>query len=229
VVFPWGTLVNAGAIVIGGSIGLCLGGLIPERVRRIVFQLFGLFLVPISLGMIQKSPNLILAMTCAVLGGGLGEALNLGQKLDSLADRLKQALGSKNPFFTDGLVSSSIMVCVGAMAIVGSFEEGLGQGRTTIYTKTLIDFFAVAVLASRLGSGVILSSIPLLLYQGLMTMAAGAMQPLLTEPIVACLTATGGIMVMGIGVNMIGLKPPVPISSVLPAIPLAILLPIFFG
>jgi uncharacterized membrane protein YqgA involved in biofilm formation len=229
VVIPWGSLVNAGAIVVGGTMGLCLGGLIPERVRRVVFQLFGLFLVPISLGMIGKSPNLILAMMCAILGGGLGEALRLGQRLEGLGDRLKRALGSKNPHFTDGLISSSIMVCVGAMAIVGSLEEGLGQGRTTVYTKTLIDFFAVAVLASRLGAGVILSSVPLLVYQGLVTMAAGALQPFLTGPIEACLSATGGIMVMGIGVNMLGLRPPVPISSVLPALALALVLPAIFG
>ncbi|MDR2368037.1 MAG: DUF554 domain-containing protein [Deltaproteobacteria bacterium] len=222
-------MVNAGMVAVGGGLGLCLGGLIPERVRRIVFQIFGLFLLPIGLGMIQKSPNLILAMACAILGGGLGEAMELGRKLEGLADRLKNALGSKNPDFTDGLVSSSIMVCVGAMAIVGSLEEGLGQGRTTVYTKTLIDFFAVAVMASRLGSGVILSAVPLLVYQGLMTMAAGALQPILEGPITECLSATGGLLVMGIGVNMIGFKPPIPISSTLPALILALILPVFFG
>jgi uncharacterized membrane protein YqgA involved in biofilm formation len=210
---------------VGGALGLGLGGLIPERVRNIVFQIFGLFLIGIGLDMIAKSPNLIVVMTCAILGGALGEALELGKKLESLADRLKTALGSTNPAFTDGLVSSSIMVCVGAMAIVGSFEEGLGQGRTTIYTKTLIDFFAVAVMASRLGSGVLLSAAPLLLYQGLMTMAAGALQPLLAGPITEALSATGGLMVMGIGVNMIGFKPPIPISSILPALVLALILP----
>jgi uncharacterized membrane protein YqgA involved in biofilm formation len=222
-------MVNAGAVVVGGALGLSLGGLIPERVRKIIFQIFGLFLVAIAIGMMQKTSNLILAMTSAILGGGLGEALELGRRLEGLADRLKTALGSKNPNFTDGLVSSSIMVCVGAMAIVGSFEEGLGQGRTTIYTKTLIDFFAVAVLASRLGSGVILSSVPLLIYQGLLTMAAGALRPLLTGPIEQCLSATGGMMVMGIGVNMIGLKPPISISSTLPALVLAIIIPAIFG
>ncbi|MDR2386675.1 MAG: DUF554 domain-containing protein, partial [Deltaproteobacteria bacterium] len=220
-------MVNAGAVLLGGAVGLGLGGLIPERVRLIVFQIFGLFLVGIGLDMMAKSPNLIVVMTCAILGGALGEALELGKKLESLGDKLKAALGSKNPTFTDGLVSSSIMVCVGAMAIVGSFEEGLGQGRTTIYTKTLIDFFAVAVLASRLGSGVLLSSLPLLIYQGLLTMTAGALQPLLAGPITDCLSATGGLMVMGIGVNMIGFKPAIPISSILPALLLALILPAF--
>jgi uncharacterized membrane protein YqgA involved in biofilm formation len=222
-------MINALAVFVGGTIGLCLGSLIAERVRVVIFQLFGLFLVPISLGMIQKSPNLILAMMCAIIGGAIGETLHLGEKLEGLADHLKRALGSKNPLFTDGFVSSSIMVCVGAMAIVGSFEEGLGHGRTTVYTKTLIDFFAVAVLASRMGSGVILSAVPLLIYQGLLTMASGALQPILSGSIEECLSATGGIMVMGIGVNMLGLKPPVPISSVLPALILAIILPPIFA
>jgi uncharacterized membrane protein YqgA involved in biofilm formation len=229
VVIPWGAIINAAAVLLGGTAGLCLGGLIAERVRVVIFQLFGLFLVPISLGMIQKSPGLILAMMCAIIGGAVGEALRLGEKLEGLAGRLKSALGSKNPLFTDGFVSSSIMVCVGAMAIVGSFEEGLGHGRTTVYTKTLIDFFAVAVLASRMGSGVILSAAPLLIYQGLLTMAAGALQPVLSGPIEQCLSATGGIMVMAIGVNMLGLKPPVPVSSVLPTLVLAVILPPFFG
>ncbi|MDR2301164.1 MAG: DUF554 domain-containing protein [Deltaproteobacteria bacterium] len=220
-------MVNAAAVLVGGALGLALGGLIPERVRVIVFQIFGLFLVGIGLDMIAKSPNLIVVMACAILGGALGEALELGKRLESLGDLIKSALGSKNPTFTDGLISSSIMVCVGAMAIVGSFEEGLGQGRTTVYTKTLIDFFAVAVLASRLGSGVIFSSIPLLIYQGLLTMAAGALQPILAGPITDCLSATGGLMVMGIGVNMIGFKPPIPISSILPALVLALILPAF--
>ncbi|MDR0621752.1 MAG: DUF554 domain-containing protein [Deltaproteobacteria bacterium] len=228
-VIPWGSIINAGAVAVGGGLGMCLGGLIPERVRKIVFQLFGLFLIPIGIGMVEKSPNLILAMACAILGGGFGEAINLGQKLEGLADRLKSVLGSANPNFTDGLVTSSIMVCVGAMAIVGSFEEGLGHGRTTVYTKTLIDFFSMAVLASRLGSGVPFSAVPLLFYQGLMTMAAGALQPILEGPITECLTATGGLMVMGIGVNMIGFKPPIPISSTLPAFVLALILPVFFG
>ncbi|MDR3135289.1 MAG: DUF554 domain-containing protein [Deltaproteobacteria bacterium] len=226
---PWGSIINAGAVAAGGALGVCLGGLIPERVRRIIFQLFGLFLVPISLGMIQRSPNLILAMICVVLGGGLGEALELGKKLEGMADRLRRFLGSNNPYFADGLVSSSIMVCVGAMAIVGSFEEGLGQGRTTVHTKTIIDFFAVAVLASRLGSGVILSAVPLLLYQGVMTMAAGALEPVLSGPIEECVSATGGVMVMGIAINMIGIKPPIQVSSVLPAIILALAFPVIFS
>jgi uncharacterized membrane protein YqgA involved in biofilm formation len=229
VVIPWGSIINSAATIVGGSLGLFLGNLIPERVRLVIFQLFGLFLIPIGLQMVQKSSDLILAMLSAVLGGGLGETLKIGTWLDSLGDRLKKILGSKNPAFTDGLVTCSVMVCAGAMAIVGSFEEGLGHGRTTLMTKTLIDFFAVAVMASRLGSGAIWAAVPLLVYQGLLTMGAGFLQPMMTVAIENCISATGGILVMGIGVNMLGLKPPISISSCLPALIFAAILPAIFG
>jgi uncharacterized membrane protein YqgA involved in biofilm formation len=146
-----------------------------------------------------------------------------------LGDRLKSLLGSSNSTFSDGLVSSTIMVCAGAMAIVGSFEEGLGHGRTTILTKSLIDFFALAVLASRMGSGVVWCAVPLLLYQGGLTLAAGALRPFMTQAVESCVSATGGVLILGIGVNMLGLRPPVPISSVWPAMIMAAILPLALG
>jgi uncharacterized membrane protein YqgA involved in biofilm formation len=217
------------AVVIGGALGLTLGNLISERVRQVIFQLFGLFIIPIGLGMVQKSPDLILALLSAVLGGGFGEVIKLGPKLDSLGDKLKTVIGSKNPAFTEGLIASSVMVCSGAMAIVGSFEEGLGQGRNTLLTKTMIDFFSVGIMASKMGSGVLWCSVPIILYQGLLTVLAGALQPIMTVAIENCLSATGGVLVMGIGVNMLGLRPPVPISSCLPALVFAVILPAIFG
>jgi uncharacterized membrane protein YqgA involved in biofilm formation len=223
-IIPWGSIFNCAVILVGGLIGLGLGDLIPKRVSLIVFQLFGLLLMPIGLGMLQKSPNLIPVLLSVILGGALGEGLQLGQWLENLGNKLKKVLKSKNPQFTNGLISSSIMVCVGAMAIVGSFEEGLGQGRTTVYTKSLIDFFTIIILASRQGLGVVLCAAPVLIYQGALTMTAAALAPLLTGPMVECLSATGGVMVMGIGVNMIGLKPPINISSVLPAIIFSIII-----
>jgi uncharacterized membrane protein YqgA involved in biofilm formation len=221
--------VNSAACLGGALLGLALGRFIPERVRQVVFQLFGLLLVPIALSMVGRDADMILTLLCVVLGGGLGEALRLGQRLESLGDRLKSALGSGNSRFSDGLVSSTIMVCAGAMAIVGAFEEGLGLGRTTILTKSLIDFFAVAIVAARMGSGAAWCALPVLVYQGSLTMAAGALQPMMTPAIEGCVSATGGILILGIGVNMMGLKPPIPISSVWPAMVLAVILPAVFG
>ena len=228
-IVPWGAIINAAACLGGAGLGLALGGLVPERVRQAVFQLFGLLLIPISLSMVVPEASMMTVLICVVIGGGLGVALKLGERIDSLGDKLKALLRSSNPAFTDGLVASSIMVCAGAMSIVGSFEEGLGHGRTTILTKSLIDFFAVAVMASRMGSGVAWCFLPTILYQGTLTMAAGALQPAMTPAVESCVSATGGILVLGIGVNMLGLKHPVPISSVWPAIILAGIAPMIIG
>jgi uncharacterized membrane protein YqgA involved in biofilm formation len=226
---PWGAIINSAACLGGAGLGLALGGLIPERARQAVFQLFGLLLIPISLSMIPKDANMMMVMLCVAVGGGLGVAFKVGERIDSLAMRLKGLLRSSNPAFAEGLVASSVMVCAGAMAIVGSFEEGLGHGRTTILTKSLIDFFAVAVMASRMGSGVAWCFIPTIIYQGALTMAAAFLQPLMTPEVESCVSAAGGILVLGIGVNMLGLKPPIPISSVWPAMILAALAPLLLN
>jgi uncharacterized membrane protein YqgA involved in biofilm formation len=229
VTVPWGAIINAVAVCTGASLGLVLGGFISDRIRTLVFQLFGLCLVVIGLSMVGREANIILVLLACVLGAVTGEILKLKERLDSLGEALKSRIRSRNPDFTEGLVTSSVLVCVGAMSIVGSFEEGLGQGRTTVLTKTLIDFFSVMILSSRLGAGVILSSVCILVYQGGLTLLASFLQPYMTLGIESVLTSTGGILVMGIAINMIGLKPPVSISSSLPALVWAVALGALFG
>jgi uncharacterized membrane protein YqgA involved in biofilm formation len=229
VIIPWGPIINASAVCVGAFLGLFLGGFISDRMHTLVFQLFGLCLVYISLGMISADANIILVLLACVLGAVTGELLKLKERLDSLGDALKERIRSRNPRFTEGLVTSSVLVCVGAMSIIGSFEEGLGQGRTTVLTKTLIDFFAVMILSSRMGAGVIFSSVCILVYQGVLTLLAAFLQPYMTPGIETTLTATGGILVMGIAVNMIGIKPPVSISSSIPALLWAVVLGALFA
>ncbi|MDR1085173.1 MAG: DUF554 domain-containing protein [Deltaproteobacteria bacterium] len=227
-IFPWGAVINAAVIAAGASVGLFIGDRLPERIRSLVFQLFGLCLLVIGLKMALDSQNFIPVILAAVLGAVAGELLKLGEILENLADRLKSKVKSKNPLFTDGLINASVMVCVGAMAIVGSFEEGLGRGRTTVFTKTLIDFFSTLILASRAGSGVIFSSVAVLIYQGGLIVLATVLAPLLSPAMENCLQSTGGLLVMAIGVNMLGFKPAINISSTLPALIFAVWLPSFF-
>jgi uncharacterized membrane protein YqgA involved in biofilm formation len=229
VIIPWGAIINALVVLVGASFGLVLGRFISDKLHTLVFQLFGLCLVAISLEMVFKGENIILVLLSCVLGAITGELLKLSQRLDAVGDFLKAKINSENPNFTEGLVTSSVLVCVGAMSIVGSFEEGLGHGRTTILTKTLIDFFAVMILSSRLGAGVIFCAIPILLYQGGLTILASYLQPYMTPGIEGTLTATGGILVMGIAVNMIGIKPPVSISNSIPALVWAVVLGAIFA
>ncbi|MDR2350231.1 MAG: DUF554 domain-containing protein [Deltaproteobacteria bacterium] len=222
---PWGSIANAAAVLIGSGLGLFLGGFISDRMHTLVFQLFGLCLVAIGLGMVAKgSEHMMIVLLSCVLGGASGELMKLSELLDSLGDRLKKKINSKNPAFTEGFVTGSVLVCAGAMAMVGSFEEGLGHGRTTVLTKTLLDFFAMMILASKLGAGVMFCSVTILVYQGGLTMLAGVLAPFMTPGMESALTATGGILVMGIAVNMIGLKPPVSVSSSLPALVWAVIL-----
>jgi uncharacterized membrane protein YqgA involved in biofilm formation len=224
-IIPWGPIINAITVAIGATIGLFLGGIIPERMRVLVFQLFGLCLVAIALSMIAKSDSIILVILACALGAVSGELLKLSERLDRLGDYLKKTVTSKNPHFTEGLVTSSLLVCVGAMSIVGSFEEGLGKGRTTVFTKSMIDFFGVMILASRFGSGVIFCALTVLIYQGTLTILAADISPYVTQGIESTLTGTGGILVLGIAFNLIGLRTPVNISSSLPALIWAIILP----
>jgi uncharacterized membrane protein YqgA involved in biofilm formation len=229
VIIPWGALINSGAVIAGGVLGLFLGRFISDRIHTLVFQLFGLCLVVISLGMVDKDANMILVLLSCVLGAVSGELMRLRERLDSLGDYLKSKIKSDNPDFTEGLVTSSVLVCVGAMSIVGSFEEGLGQGNVTILTKTIIDFFAIMILASKLGSGVVFCSIPILIYQGGLTILAGYLEPFMTPGIRSTLSSAGGILVLGIAANLIGVKPQISVSASIPALVFAVLLGALFG
>jgi uncharacterized membrane protein YqgA involved in biofilm formation len=223
---PWGPIINAIAVAAGGTLGLFLGRVVSERMRTLVFQLFGLCLTGIALNMILKSlDSIILIILACALGAVTGEILKLSDRLDSMGDWLKKVVKSSHPHFTEGLVTSSVLVCAGAMSIVGAIEEGVERDRTTVFTKSMIDFFAVIILASRSGAGVIFCSITVLVYQGTLTMLAGTLQPFISPGILQMLTGTGGVLVLGIAFNMIGLKTPVNISSSLPALAYAVVLP----
>jgi uncharacterized membrane protein YqgA involved in biofilm formation len=224
-VFPLGALINALVIVAGASVGVFVGDRLPKRSRALVFQLFGLCLLAIGLKMAIYSQDIVLIIIAAALGAAAGEFLQLSLRLEYWAEGLKARLKSKNPLFTKGLVNGSVMVCAGAMAIVGSFEEGLGQGRTTVYTKTTIDFFACLILASRCGAGVIFAGLAALIYQGSLTLLTAALVPLMSPLMENCLQSVGGVLIMAIGLNMLGLRPAIDVTNSLPAVLFAALLP----
>ncbi|MDR2142190.1 MAG: DUF554 domain-containing protein [Deltaproteobacteria bacterium] len=228
-VFPWGAVINALFIAVGSTIGLIIGNRLSERLQTLIFQLFGLCLLAIGLKMAMSGQNILTVILAAVLGATTGEFLSLSQRLENWAERLKRKINSQNPLFAEGLISGSVMVCAGAMAIVGSFEEGLGQGRTTVYAKTIIDFFATLILAARAGAGVIFAAVAVLVYQGSLIALAAFLAPLLSPAMENCLQSVGGLLVMAIGFNMLGLRPAINISNSLPAVVFAAILPIFLG
>ena len=225
---PLGSLVNALAIILGSVIGMLLHNRFPERVRAIVFQGLGLCVLLIGIQMALKVENILILIFSVLLGGILGELLNLEGLFEILAGKLKAVVRSKNAAFTDGLITSSLIFCIGAMAIIGSFDEGIRDDATVLYTKSILDGFASVALASTYGAGVLFSFLPVLLYQGGLTLFAGVFQQYFSPLLIAQLTATGGVLILGIGFTLLDIKR-VKLSNLLPALPVVVVLTLIFG
>lgn len=225
---PLGSLGNALAIILGSVIGMLLHNRFPERVRAIVFQGLGLCVLLIGIQMALKVENILILIFSVLLGGILGELLNLEGLFEILAGKLKAVVRSKNAAFTDGLITSSLIFCIGAMAIIGSFDEGIRGDATVLYTKSILDGFASVALASTYGAGVLFSFLPVLLYQGGLTLFAGVFQQYFSPLLIAQLTATGGVLILGIGFTLLDIKR-VKLSNLLPALPVVVVLTLIFG
>ena len=224
-----GSLVNAGAIVAGSLAGCALKSALPERFKKTLMQAMGLsvFFVGIT-GAVQASltassagsldRQFILQMIIALLAGGLiGESIRLEDRLSRLGDVAQRVFKSKDSHFSKGFVSASLIFCVGAMAIVGSMNDGLTGDRSILYAKALLDLIISFILASTMGIGVAFSAIAVLLYQGSITLAALALKPVLTPPLIAEMSLVGSVLIAGIGVHMLEIKD-LRIGNLLPSV-----------
>ena len=209
---PLGAIINALGITIGSLVGLAFGARLPERVRAIVFQGLGLCVLVIGFKMALLTQNpLIVIFSIA------GEMIGLEARLIRVGDWLKGRLKSSNPLFTEGMVNASVLFCIGAMAIIGSFDEGLRGDRAVVLSKTIIDSFAALAMASAYGLGVLFSAIPVLIYQGALTLLAGSLQSWLDPATMTELTAVGGTLIIGIGLNMLEITR-ISLSNMLPSL-----------
>ena len=214
---PVGALVNALGIALGSLVGVAFGSRLPERVRTIVFQGLGLCTVVLGFKMALPTQQPLIVIFSIVIGSAVGEALKLESRLMRVGDLLKARLRSSNPLFTDGMVNASVLFCIGAMAIVGSFDEGIRGDRAVVFSKTLIDSFAALALASAYGVGVLFSALPVLIYQGSLTLLAGTFQQWLDPATMTELTAVGGTLIIGIGLNMLEVTR-IALSNMLPSL-----------
>jgi len=226
-IFPLGPLYNALFIVAGGLIGLALGSRMPERVRTIVFQGLGLCTLAIGLKMAFTTVNPVIMIFSVLIGSVIGELFRLEECFTHIGDWCKAHIKSNNPRFTEGLVSASVLFCIGAMAIVGSFDEGLRGDRTVVLSKSVLDCFAGMALASAYGTGVLFSSVSVFIYQGILTVCAGMLQPWLTPPIMTELVAVGGVLIMGISMNLLNILK-IRLSNMLPALAIVVILASIF-
>ncbi|MDR0815082.1 MAG: DUF554 domain-containing protein, partial [Bacteroidales bacterium] len=165
-----GTLVNAVAVIAGSSIGLVFKKNLPDKFQDIYFQAVGLFTLLLGIKMSLDISSPLLVVLSLVLGGFIGMMLKLNEKTERMGDFIKAKTKSQNDRFTEGITTAFLLFCIGSMTIVGAIEEGLGKTSDLLLTKSLMDFFSSIMLASGLGVGVLFSFIPLLIFQGGITL-----------------------------------------------------------
>ena len=202
----FGTLLNASTVIIGSIIGLIVRSRLPKRITDTAFQGVGLFTIILGIMMAIKTNNLLIMIFSVVLGSIIGELIDIDKWINIFGEWLKNKFKSKNQRFSEGLITAFLLYCMGSMTILGAIEEGLGGLPNLLVAKSILDGFSSIVLAATLGIGVLFSFIPLLIYQGGLTLLASNVQNFLTEIIINEITAVGGILLLGLGITLLNIK-----------------------
>ena len=202
----FGTLLNASTVIIGSIIGLIVRSRLPKRITNTAFQGVGLFTIVLGIMMAIKTNNLLIMIFSIVLGSIIGELIDIDKWINVFGEWLKKKFKSKNQRFSEGLITAFLLYCMGSMTILGAIEEGLGGLPNLLVAKSILDGFSSIVLAATLGIGVLFSFIPLLIYQGGLTLLASNIQNFLTEIIINEITAVGGILLLGLGITLLNIK-----------------------
>jgi uncharacterized protein len=201
-----GTLINTATVIVGSTVGTFLRARFPDRVRQMVMWGVGLVSLVIGLQMSLSTKNILVVLGSLLTGGIIGELIGLEEGLKKVGDKLQAKLSTeKDSTFSKGFVTSSLLFCVGPMTILGSIQDGLSGDYTLLATKSILDGFASLALAASMGWGVLFAALTVLIYQGSLTLGAGLVKTLLTEPMVAEMTATGGTLILAIGLNLLDL------------------------
>lgn len=211
-----GVLVNVGAIVLGGIIGLFAHKGLNEKVKLVVIQGIGLATIIIGVGGAILTENILLLVISLALGGAIGALLKIDNRLDNVGLRIEEKF-SEEGGFAKGFVLSTLIYCVGAMAIVGSIEAGVSGDNTTLYIKSLLDGITAIVFTASLGYGVIFSSVPVLVYQGSIVLLSKYLEPYMTDALINEMSAVGGVLILGIGFTLLDIKK-IHLGDMLPAL-----------
>ena len=217
-----GTLVNAALIVIGSIIGRLLKG-IPENMKQTVMSAIGIAVVVLGIQMSFESDNFVLVIICLVFGGVVGEWIDLDKWLNRLGQYIEVKFGSKDQggSIAQGFVTGTLIFVIGAMGVLGALNGGLRNDHELLISKGIIDGFTSIILAATLGIGVLLSAIPVAIYQGGIALFATQITKIVPEAALELfiqeMTATGGIMIIAIGMNLLGLTK-IRVANLLPSL-----------
>ncbi len=222
-----GTLINIATILIGGSLGLAFGARLPDRMRQTVVAGLGLFTLVMGVRMFFESQNAIIVVVSLLLGGLLGEWWRIEDGLSAFGKRLEdrfaagRAQDTRGHQFVRGFLTSSLLFCVGPMTILGSIQDGLAGDYHLLAIKSVLDGFAALAFASTLGVGVLFSILVVLVYQGGLTLLAAQAEVLLSEPMVAEMSAVGGVLLAGLAIGSLLELRPIRTGNLLPALVIA--------
>jgi len=218
-----GTIVNAGAILVGGLIGIAAAGRIPERVKTILMQALGLSTLIIGLQMALSAREVIPIVSSLLLGALTGELLRIEDGLERIGHWLKKRARSDSSTFVTGFVTTSLLYCTGAMVVVGAIQDGTTGNATTLYIKAMLDGVASIAFASTLGIGVLFSAASVFLVQGSITLLSSNLAFLQQPTVLDSITSTGGILIVAIAINLLNIAK-IRIGNLLPALFYAVLI-----
>lgn len=220
-------IVNAVAVIIGGLIGILCGSRIKERYTKAVMTCIAMVTMVIGVQSAIVTSNILIVMVCLVLGTIIGTALHLDDRINGSVDKIKDKLAGTRfggGHFAEAFVSTSILFCVGTMAVIGSIQAGLNKDYSILFAKSTMDFVSSIVFAAALGPGVFLSAVTVLVFQGAIALLAGLAAPVLSTEVVTEMSAVGGALFIGMAINLLGLREEkIKVGDMLPAIFLPIL------
>jgi uncharacterized membrane protein YqgA involved in biofilm formation len=219
----FGSIVNMLAIFLGSLVGLLLRKHLPKGIMDLPVQGMAIAIASLGFSMSLTTKHLVIVVASITLGSVIGELLRIEGRIEKGTLAIETKCGNRAQGFSLGFITASILYCTGSMAVLGSFQEGLGGYPELLLTKALMDGLISVAMAASLGFGVLFAGLPVLAYQGTLTLAASALQPFMTEAALTEMTATGGLMLVAIALNMLKLTK-IRVMNMLPGLVIAVLL-----
>ena len=221
-----GTIVNTLAIIAGAMIGVIAKKAIPQRMGELVMSAIPIVVMVLGVQFGIASSNILIVIVSLVVGGIIGEWIDIDRRLEDFGVRIQSRMKGGDSNFSAAFVSTTLIYCVGSMAILGSIESGINGNHTILYTKSLMDGISAIFFASTLGAGVIFSGISVFIYQGILTVLAGYIGPYLSPEVVTEMSASGGILLIALSFTILGIKK-IKVANLLPAIFLPVIFMLF--
>lgn len=218
-----GALVNFAAIIAGSMLGLILKKGIPEPYKETIMHGLGLAVMMIGFKMALVTENILIVIVSIAVGAFVGEVMGIDAILNHLGAILTEKLGTRYGDVGKGFVTATLIFCIGAMAIVGSIQEGLTGDASTLYAKSIIDGIAAIIFSAAMGIGVAFAAVPVFLYQAAITVGSSFLGEVISKAAINELTAVGGVLIIAISFTMLEIKK-IRVANLLPAVPIAVLL-----